>query len=156
MIARIKLVIAQSVALQPATIAARKVTLVVNAMPRKKRNHATAVGKPVISHAIALIPVLVAEELQVALADTLVAAAEVVKSATNAARSDTLLATVLKDHTEEGMADRAKAVTVGVMEAEAELVKEDRLATRAEDTATCLAIAPKVKSATTVRTPIQL
>lgn len=154
MIAPTRPVTAQSVAPQPATIAARKATLVVSATPRKKKRHATAVGKPAISRAIALTLVPVAEELRVALADTLVVAAEVVKSATNAARSDTSLVTALKAHTEgEDMVVRAKAVTGVATEAEAAPVKEARLATRAEGTATCLATAPKVKNATTVRTP---
>lgn len=145
----------QSAAPQPATTAARKATLVVSATPRRKKSRATAVGKPAISRAIALTLVPVAEELRVALVDTLVVAAEVVKSATNAARSDTSLATAMKVHTEEeGMVVRAKAVMAVAMEAEVAPVKEARLAIRAEDTATCLATAPKVKNATTVRIPI--
>ena len=129
--------------------------LAVNATHPKRRNHATAVGKPVISHAIALTLVLVAEELQVAQEGTLVAVvAEVARNATNAARLDTLPVTAPRDRTEEEVvvdptAVRAKAVTVVAMAAAAALVK-DRPVTLAADTATCLATARKVKSATIV------
>ena len=74
----------------------------------------------------------------------------VAKSATNAARSDTLLVTAPKDRMEEDTAVRVKAVTV-VVDMEA-VVAKDRPATRVEDMATCLVTAHKVKNATTVRT----
>ncbi len=154
-IARIKPVIAQSAALRHATIAAKKATLAVNVTPRRKRSHATAVAKPAIFRAIALTLVLVAEELPAVLADTLVA--EAARNATNVARSDISLVIAPRVPTvqEEDTAVRAKAVTV-VAAMEAELVKEDRLATRAEGMATCLATVLKAKNATTVRARLPL
>ena len=80
------------------------------------------------------------------------AVAEADRNATSAAKSDTLLVTARRAHTEaveeEDTVARAKVVMV-VEATEVELVK-DKLATRAEDTATCLATARKGKNATTV------
>ena len=78
----------------------------------------------------------------VALVDTL---AEVVRSATNAGKSDTSLVTAPRVVGME-VASRVKAATAAVM-AEVDL---GRLATLVEDTVTCPEIVRKVRSATTV------
>ena len=79
-----------------------------------------------------------------ALADTLVV--EEARSATSAARLDTLLVTVPRGHMEEGTVV-ARAATAVAMEV---APVKDRLATHVEVSVTCLATAHKAKNATTV------
>lgn len=82
--------------------------------------------------------------LAVALVDIL---AEVVRNATNAERSDTSLVTAPRVVDTEAVS-RVKAATAAVTVV---AVGRGRLATLAEDTATCPEIVPRAKSATTVR-----
>ncbi|KAL8861049.1 MAG: hypothetical protein Q9178_002562 [Gyalolechia marmorata] len=149
--APIKPATAQSAARQPATTAARKVTSAVNAALLRRKNHAIAVVKSVISLASAPIPL---EELlpEAWAADTLVVDIRAVeeaaaRSATNAEKLATSLATALKVALE---ATEAVDMVVEVAMAGAmALVAHSRLATRAADTDTCLVIAPKDRNATT-------
>ncbi|KAL8912188.1 MAG: hypothetical protein Q9171_002750 [Xanthocarpia ochracea] len=149
--APIKPATAQSVARRPATTAARKVTSVVNAAPLRRKNHAIAVEKSVISHASAPIPL---EELlpeawaaDILVVDIRAVEAVAVRSATNAEKLATSLATALKVALEatEGV---DMVVEVGMAGGMA-LVAHSRLATPAADTDTCLVTAPKDRNATT-------
>lgn len=129
-------------------------------LPRKK-SLATAVAKWATFRATAPTPVLVVVAGVVAVAvavqapvDILAeAGAEVVKNAINVAKSDILLVIVTKvvEVATEGVdTGRVKAATEVVMGVEAEVQDKGRLVTLVEDMATCLAIVPKAKSATTV------
>jgi hypothetical protein len=118
----------------------------VNAANPRKKNLATPAVRPAIWLVNVLKPTLALEE-----DGALEAAADlvVVKNATNAAKSDISLATAIK------LADTAtNPMVAGMAEAVAAVVVS--LVTLAEASAICLAIAPRVKSATTVSSyPIQ-
>lgn len=116
----------------------------MNAAHLRRKSPATAAVKPDISPASA--PMLPAEApLEVWAADTLPVGEEEVRSATNAAKSATSLATALMavlEVTEAGAADTAEEV----MAADTEDA-HSRLATLAVAMDTCLVTAPKAKSA---------
>ncbi|MCJ1225845.1 hypothetical protein MMC12_002494 [Toensbergia leucococca] len=147
-IALIRLEIAQSVERRHATIVERKDTSAVNATLPKRKSPVTAAAKLAIFHAT--VPILVPVEPDVV---QVITPAEVVKNVTNAAKSVTLLATVLKLALEimEVAAEAAfrvkEATVVAMVQVEVEDVK-DRPATRAEAMGICLATAPRVKNAT--------
>ncbi|KAL8669545.1 MAG: hypothetical protein Q9168_005864 [Polycauliona sp. 1 TL-2023] len=144
---------APSAAPRPATTAARKVTSAANAAPRKRRNHVIAAVKSATSHAS--VPILPEPEepeelLPEAWAADLVPAEEEeeAKSATNAAKSATSLATALKAVQAVTAVVPDMAEVLVAMAAGMEAVAHSRLATLAADMDTCLAIAPKDRSAT--------
>ena len=125
----------------------------MNAAPLRRKNHATAVVKSVISHASA--PTLLEELLPEAwAADILVVdiraveEAAAARSATNAEKLATLLATALKVALEA--TEVVDMVVEVAMAGGMALVAHNRLATRVADTDTCLVTAPKDRNATTV------
>ncbi|KAL8853346.1 MAG: hypothetical protein Q9221_001822 [Calogaya cf. arnoldii] len=144
----IKPATAQSAAPQPATTVARKATLAANAAPLKRKSHVIAAVKSATSHASVQTPL---EELhpEAWAADTPAVEEEVVaKSATNAEKSATSLATALKAVLEATeVADMAEVVVD--MAVATELDAHSRLATPAAGTDTCLATAPRDRNATT-------
>lgn len=146
--------IVQSAAPQPATIAERKVTSVVNAAPLRKTSHVIAAAKLATSRASVPTP---PEELHLeAWAAAIPSAEEVAaaRSVTNAEKLAILLVTAPK------VVPEATRV-VDTLEAEGMaaatgLDAHSRPATPAADTDTCLVIAPRDRNATTVSLPLSL
>ena len=147
--------IVQSAAPQPATIAVRKVTSVVNAALPRRTNRAIAAVKLVTSRASVPTPPeephLEAWAAAIPPAEEAAAAA---RSATNAEKLAILLVTAPK------VVPEATQV-VDTLEAEGTaaatgLDAHNKPATPAADTDTCLVIAPRDRNATTVSLPLSL
>lgn len=155
-----KPVIAQSVVHPLVTIAVKKATWAVNATLRRRRNPAIAVPKSATSPVIVPILAQVREQPVDLVVVVLVLAATAVvveagRSATNAARSGTLLviAPRMAGVEEDTKLREAMAVEEVAMEVAMEVVvhvKVVKPVTHAAVTVTCLAIALKARSATTV------
>lgn len=127
----------------------------MNAKTLKKRRLATIAVRPVTSRASAprLRP---QDHQQVDVEDSAVVLVEV-RNATSVERSDTLPATAQKVDKVDSAVSRVAGSAVNRVDTEVVRVVHTpavvRLATHAVDTVTCLATAPRVRSATTVSPP---
>ncbi|KAL8726636.1 MAG: hypothetical protein Q9166_006595 [cf. Caloplaca sp. 2 TL-2023] len=140
--------IAQSAAPQPATTAAKKVTSAANVAHLKRRNHVIAAVK--LDTSLVTAPILLEVPLP-EVWDTLAVAEEEDRSATNAVKSATSLATALMVVLEATAGVHIVEVATEVDTAvDMELVAHSKLATPVADTDTCLGTAPKDRNATTV------
>ena len=141
---RTKPAIVQSVERLHATTAVKKDMCPVNAQHLRKKNHATAVGKP----AIFLVTVVMQLAVEAwAVEEAIVVVEAEAKNATSVERLGTSLATVWSPEAEEATEEAIAPVDT----AAAMVVVRRTPATLVEDTDICRGTALKARSVTTVR-----